>query len=75
MQGDYTSKGFVETLIKKIVENKIYHLFPNVEVYIQSEVAKCVNRVLVDTDVTKSFIKELILDTIVDNLSEKFQST
>lgn len=71
MQGDYTSKGFIENIIKDIIWNKISELCPDVEDYIKSEVERCVNSAFSRQNDLKLTKKQLV-EQVVENLLEKF---
>ena len=68
MQGDYTSKSFIERIIKDVIWDKIYSLCPDVENYIKSEVQRCVDCAF-DENIKLS--KKQLVEMIVDNLLEK----
>lgn len=71
MQGDYTSKGFIEDIIRTVIWRKILELCPDVENYIKAEVDRCISYWITKQGDIKLSKKELV-ENIVDSLLEKF---
>lgn len=70
MQGNYTSKGFIENVIQNIVWDKISELCPNVETYINDEVEMCIKNSFKNEKISKT----QLVEQIVEGLFEKFSS-
>lgn len=72
MQGDYTSKAFIEDIIRTVVWRKILELCPDVESYIKAEVDRCISYWVNKQGDIKLSKKELV-EKIVDSLLESFE--
>lgn len=71
MQGDYTSKGFIEKLVREVIWDKIYTLCPDIENYIKSEVQRCIDSVFDKSENLKLSKKQLV-EQVIDGLLERF---
>jgi uncharacterized protein YbcI len=71
MQGNYTSKGYLEELINNVICEKIYSLCPDIESHIKNEVERCIASAFEQQDKVK-FTKKQLVEQIVDNLMERF---
>ena len=72
MQGDYTSKAFIEDIIRTVIWRKILELCPDVENYIKKEVNRCIDYWITNQEDIKISKKELV-ENIVESLLESFK--
>ncbi|WP_291567077.1 MULTISPECIES: hypothetical protein [unclassified Clostridium] len=70
MQGNYTSKGYIENIISEVIWDKILKLCPDVEKYIKSEVERCVDHAF-SRQGELNFTKRQLVEEIVSNLLEE----
>lgn len=70
MQGNYTSKAYLEDLIKKVIWDKIKELCPHIEDEIRKEVEISTKTTLKSNlrEVKKSELLNMILDDLLDNV-------
>lgn len=74
MQGQYTSKGYIEDIIRDVIWDKIVELCPNVEKYIKSEVQRCVDSTFRLQEGSIKFNKKQLVEEIMDSLIENLLS-
>lgn len=70
MQGDYTSKGFIENIIRDTVWDKIHELCPDVEDYLRNETIRCIDYAM--SGVSK-ISKQQLVSEVIDGLFEKIE--
>lgn len=71
MQGDYTSKGYLEEIIREVVWDKICNLIPNIDDYIESTVKESIQIVLEDKKgkkIPKSELVRLVVNGLLEEL-------
>lgn len=69
MQGDYTSKSFIENIIGKVIWSKIYEIVPDVETYIKDEVERCIKCALESNiQITKKQLVDLVIEGLLEKL-------
>jgi len=71
MQGDYTSKGFIENFIKEVIWDNIYKLCPDVEEYLKSETEKCIDCAMSDV---RKVSKRQLVDEVIDGLLNRLDN-
>lgn len=71
MQGSYTSKGYLEDLIRDTIWEKIYELCPDVEEYLRNEAKRCIDYSMEKVD---KISKQQLIGEIIDGLFEKFKA-
>jgi len=69
MQGNYTSKGYMESLIREVVWDKISGLCPDVENLLQEEISRSINYAIKQTNITKTQLVTMVVDGILNNIS------
>lgn len=70
MQSNYTSKGFIEKLIKEVIWKQITDLVPGVEEYIKSEIEDCVK---IQLQFEKKVSKKEFIDMALEKILERFE--
>ena len=71
MQGSYTSKAYIEDIIRNFIWDKIYELCPDIEGYLRNETKKCINYSM--TNINK-ISKQQLVNEIIDGLFDRFES-
>lgn len=71
MQGSYTSKGYIESLIRDAIWDKIYELCPDVEEYLRSETKRCIDYAMSNVSkISKSQLVGEVIDGLLDRLDQ-----
>ena len=73
MQGNYTSKGYLEEIIRYVIWDKVQELVPNIECYIREQVQDCINDAFEIEKNCFNITKKELVEKIVDSLLNKFQ--
>ena len=71
MQGNYTSKSFIEDIVQKVVWNNIIELCPDINDYIQDEIKRCVDCAF---EYKPKLTKKQLVENVVEELLEKLNS-
>ena len=71
MQGSYTSKGYLEDIIRDTIWDKIYELCPDVEEYLRTEAKRCIDCSMENVD---KISKQQLVGEVIDGLFERFKS-
>lgn len=71
MQGSYTSKGYLEDIMRDIVWNKIYELCPDVEEYLRSETKRGIECSMSNVE---KISKQQLVTEVIDGLFERFEN-
>lgn len=72
MQGNYTSKGYIENIIRDTIWDKIYELCPDVELYLQNESKRCIDIAMSNVrKVSKQQLVSDVIDGLFDRLTEE----
>lgn len=69
MQGDYTSKGYIESVIREVIWDKILSLCPTVEELLHKEISQSIGYAIKQTNVTKTQLVNMVVDGILNNLT------
>ena len=73
MQGNYTSKGYLEDLIRDVIWDKVLEMCPDIECYIHSEVERCIDYAFNEGN-NLNLTKKQLVENIVDSLLERFSA-
>ena len=68
MQGDYTSKGYLENLITKVLWDKIICEIPDLEDYIKSEIHEYIN---FKKNNSPKITKRELINSVIDAFLER----
>ena len=68
MQGDYTSKGYLENLMQSIIWDTIVNKIPNIEDYVKERIDEVVRYKKKTLEVPS---KTEVIEYIVDNLKDR----
>lgn len=69
MQGDYTSKGYLEDIMRDVIWNTICDKIPRIEEYIKSEISRCIDyKKKISENINKRQLINSVVDAFLENM-------